>query len=51
MLEVKPIMQEPLTGGIMSTQKSHLLSITMKQDLRHLKHGWMVWQKSMEKKL
>ena len=39
-LEVKLIMQGPLTGGIMSTQKSRLLSIMMKLGLLHLRHGW-----------
>ena len=42
MLEVKLIMQGPLTGEIMSTQKSLLLSIMMKLGLLHLRHGWKI---------
>ena len=30
------------TGAIISTQKSRLLSVTMKMDLLHSKHGWMI---------
>lgn len=33
MWEVKPIMQGLLAGAIMSTQRSRLLSVTMKLDL------------------
>ena len=40
MWEVKPIMQGLLAGAIMSTQKSRLLSVTMKMDLLHSKQ-WM----------
>lgn len=50
MLGVKLIMQGPLTGGIMSTQKSRLLSTTMKPGLLHLRHGWKTWQINMVKR-
>ena len=39
-----------LTGGIMSTQKSRLLSTTMKPGLLHLRHGWKTWQTNMVKR-
>ena len=50
MLEVKLIMQGPLTGGIMSTQKSRLLLTTMKPGLLHLRRGWKTWQTNMGKR-
>ena len=41
-VEVKSIMQGLLAGGIMSTQRSRLLSVTMKLDLQHSKNGWTI---------
>ena len=36
----------PLTGAITSTQKSHLLSITMKRGLLHSKYEWKTSQRN-----
>ncbi len=41
-VEVKPIMQGLLARAIMSTQRSRLLSVTMKLDLQHSKNGWTI---------